>query len=327
MPWTKHGDNAATHPKLMATAAVPGADDRTVNEVAGWISRCGWQSAGHMTDYIIDVGTAYMLGGSRTAELVRICKRTGLLFDTELDGLPAFRLINDPEFIHIRLKKEIEWERQQKRDTADPHILVHVRRRDGDNCRWCGVLVQWRGKRSARTAWPDHLIPGEAGTVDTMVVACFRCQTSRQDNPQWVDDHPLRPAPVRPNYGKWTAGYLTEHGYPTEPNIGPDMVIDPTSADTAPAAPQAAQERPAAGPDTDTSRTAVPDRTAPSTGPKSVTRPLGTSKPGSGREGQVTGQVGTGLAGTGRVGSPPSAGAPSGTKARRRRGRRGGRRS
>src|SRR5699024_1255925 len=122
---------------------------------------------------------------------------------------------------------------------------------------------------------------------DTMVIACSRCQTSRQDNPQWVDDHPLRPAPASPNYGKWTAAYLTEHGYPTEPNIGPEQVIDPTRAQAAPTAPQAAprapqaaQERRAATPGAEAPPEPPQARPAPPEPPNSDTRSLGTSKPG-----------------------------------------------
>ena len=79
MPWTRTGDNAATYPRLMQVAGGRGADERTVNEVAGWLFRCAFQSAAHMTDYVIDAGTAWMLGGARTDDLVRLAVKTGLL--------------------------------------------------------------------------------------------------------------------------------------------------------------------------------------------------------------------------------------------------------
>lgn len=324
MAWTRTGDDAATYPKLMQTAGVEGADERTVNEVAGWISRMAWQSAGHMTDYVVDVGTAWMLGGARTAELIRIAKRTGLLTEITTEaGLPAYELIQDPEFIHIRLRKEVEWERQQGKDTRDPRLTVHVRRRDGDQCRWCQHVVLWRGRGTNRSGTIDHLNPGVPGTVETMVVACKRCNSSRQDNAQWQDDHPLLPPPTAPLYSKWTAEFLTDNGYPTEPNIGPEARQQPSDPD--PARPTAVRPGPrsTAAPATPLSDAHTGPGAHKKSADKSPPRSRESHSSGSGRDGTGSGRSGKGQDGTGRVGSP----APPRTKPRRRRGRRGGKRT
>jgi hypothetical protein len=294
----------------MEVAGYRGADERTVNEVAGWLFRCAFQSAAHMTDYVIDVGTAYMLGGSRTAELTRMCVRAGLLTAAQRNGTRVYRLIADPEFIHIKLREEVEWERQQRNDTRDPALTVPVRRRDGDNCRWCGVLVQWRGRKSRRTAVLDHLVPGQAGTPETMHVACWGCNSSRKDNPQWDDDHPLRPAPAAPRYGVHTAAFLTDNGYPTVANVTSDQARAPEAENAAPAA-----QRPASAP-SDRTRSERPadgqevDQKSP---PKSAPHSDETSSAGSGLDGSASGP-GSGADG----GAPP---------ARRRRSRRGGQRN
>jgi hypothetical protein len=295
----------------MQLQGAPGADDRTVNEVFGWLMRCAFQSAAHLTDYVIDAGTAYMLGGARTDELVRLCVAAGLLTETTTGtGIRAWSLIQDPEFIHIRLRQEIEWERQQRNDTRDPALTVPVRRRDGDNCRWCGVLVQWRGKRTNRSGTLDHLRPGEAGTIDTLVVACLGCNSARKNNAElWDDNHTVRPVPAAPNYGKWTAQFLTDNGWPTQENVRsdgesatvaaagtarPDQAVRPA----APSAARPALDEPPAG-----AETPSPVRKSP---PKSIPQVDGTSSAGSGRDGS---------------GSPT--GAPTGAR-RRRRGKRGG---
>jgi len=293
----------------MQLQGAPGADERTVNEVFGWLMRSAFQSAAHLTDYVIDAGTAYMLGGSRTDELVRLCVAAGLLTETTTgNGIRAWTLIQDPEFIHIRLREEIEWERQQRNDTRDPALLVPVRRRDGDNCRWCGVLVQYRGKKTNRTATLDHLRPGQPGTVDTLVVACLGCNSGRKNNVElWEDNHKIRDAPVTPNYGKWTAKFLTDNGWPIQENVrSDDESATVAAAGTArpdqavrPAAPSAARlalDNPPANAGQD------PSGLAP---PKSISEVDRTSSAGSGRDGS---------------GSPT--GAPTGR--RRRRGKRGG---
>lgn len=330
MPWTRTGDNAATYPKLMAVMGQASADERIVNEVAGWLFRCAFQSAAHMTDYVIDVGTAWMLGGSRTQELVAIATRAGLIVPQTVEGVQTFKLIEDPEFIHIRLRKDVEWERQQRKDTRDPRLRAPVLHRDGDNCRYCGVGVQWRGQTTSRTGTLDHLQPGEPGTVDTMVVACKGCNGARQDNPQWDDDHKLWPAPGQPgarlpapNYGPHTTKYLTEHGYPVpgsseRPATAPATVPAPHQG-VRPGAAADAAAAPAA-PRVDEESTEESD---PCTDEMNL---AGSGRDGTGRVG--TGQDGSGRGGTGRDGSPPRASSPPRTKPqqKKRRGRRGGRR-
>jgi len=310
VPWTRAGDSAATYPALMQLQGAPGADERTVNEVFGWLMRSAFQSAAHLTDYVIDAGTAYMLGGVRTDELVRLCVAAGLLTETTTgNGIRAWTLIQDPEFIHIRLRQEIEWERQQRNDTRDPALTVPVRRRDGDNCRWCGVLVQWRGKKTNRTGTLDHQMPGQAATVDTLVVACLGCNSGRKNNVElWEDNHTIRPKPATPNYGKWTAKFLTENGWPVQENVRSDDESatvaaagtarpDPAVRPTAP--PAARPERPNVAP------VAPAAPRVPKSPQKSISEVDRTSSAGSGRDGS---------------GSPT--GVPTGR--RRRRGKRGG---
>lgn len=313
MPWVRFGDNAATYPKLLMIAGLPGADGRAVNEVFGWLARLATQSGGHTTDYVIDIGTASLFGGSRTAKLIGWCCATGLLTPLGADenGLERWMLIDDPEFIHIRTKAELEWERQRAADNANLQLIVPVRLRDGDQCRYCGHLVQWMGRKSKRSAEYDHRSPGvPARTPDDLVVACRSCNGARQDNAaDWDATHPLRPVPTAPRYGAVSALFLTNNGHPTEANVEP-AATSTSSADTA-----AEQARPAA------QRQAPEPPTTHGTTPESAGKSTSKSGPGSGE---------TGLSGSGRDGSgpvrpgqgQPGAGPGSG---RRRRGRRGGR--
>ena len=281
MPWARLGDNSATYPKLMMIAGFPGADERAVNEVRGWLLACATQSAGHMTDYVIDFGTAALFGAGRTKKLIAWCVKAGLLTPTRVAGSAAWIIINDPEFIHIRTRAEVEWDRQRRSDLRNPGLTVPVRLRDGDNCRYCGVQVQWRGQKTNRSAELDHREPGEPGTVETLVVACRSCNGSRQDNPQWDDDHPLRPPPAAPSYGATTARFLTENGYPTRPNLAPDVKItaasDLPSADCVAAASDTAPVSATPGAGRSNGCWDEPGAEATDTAPMSATRAEGTS--------------------------------------------------
>lgn len=332
MPWARFGDNAATYPALLDLAGDPDADERTVNEVLGFLARCATLSAAHLTDYVVDFGTAQMVGGSRTRDLIRLCESTGLMEAAPTpSGRAGWRIVQDPDFIHLRLREEIEHTRQRARDTSDIRLKVPVLLRDGDQCRWCGVLTMWRGRTSNRTGTLDHLKPGEPGTVETLVVACRGCNSARGGNTElWDDNHELRPVPKRPCFGKATAKLLTDNGWPTEPNVHSDDESAPkAAAGTAPtsgvrpAAPKA--NRPALTTDRPKAPPAAPTEAAPAKPvqklPRNeVPRSSGMSFPGSGRDGSgsESGHQGSG--------EPPGSGVPSGGR-RNRRGKRGGKRN
>lgn len=270
MPWVRVGDNAATYPKLLQIAAYPGADDRAVNEVFGWLYRCATQSAAWLTDYVIDSGTAHMLGAARTTELIGWCVRAGLLSPIEIDGLTSWVLLNDPAFIHIRTRKELEWEAQRRQDSANTHVTVPVRLRDGDQCRYCGIGVQWKGPETNRRAEYDHRQPGTPATIDTLVVACRSCNGARSDNPEWDLTHPLRPPPAAPYYGKATAAFLKANGHTVPVTLNPEALIErstTTAANPGDAATGAhpGQARPGARPE-GPHRTTTTDREAAAEG-------------------------------------------------------------
>ena len=213
MPWVRVADESAFFPQIMGTRSDPLGDERIVNEVFGFIMRLAVMSGGLLTDYVVDAGTVESIGGPRAQQLTAICVRAGLLEPTTTPtGGQAVRIVQDERLLHLRLRDEIAWERQQANDTRDPRLAVPIRRRDGDLCRYCGVTVHWAGRRSGRTATFDHRIPGQAMTVDTGVVACLSCNSARRDRPGWDAEHPLLPVPASPYYTKSTRNYLERNG-------------------------------------------------------------------------------------------------------------------
>lgn len=234
MPWLKGGDNAATHPLVMALAMVSAADDRTTNEVFGFVVRCALQSAGHMTDYRIDFGTADMFGRNRTKTLLKQAVSCGLITEHGSGRAKFWRLVDDPEFLHIRLREEVEWDRQRRKDSANPELTVPVRVRDGDSCRYCGQVVYWRNKKGARGATYDHREPGKPATVDTYVVSCRGCNSKRSDTVDADEQVPLLPAPDAPYYSSSTIKWLAGHGVKIDepPPVGPASPAGAEQCDT-----------------------------------------------------------------------------------------------
>lgn len=337
MAWGKFGDNAATYPPLMKVAYL-GDDDRYLNEVAGFVFRCALQAAGHTTDYIIDFGTAQMIGGPNYRNCIDLAERAGLFEPWELDGAPAWKLIEDPQFIHLRLKSEIEWDRQQANDSKNTKLTSAVRHRDGDTCRYCSNIVYFGARSGARRGTYDHRVPGEPGTVETLVVACGQCNSGRKDYEDSEARYPLLPSPPKPYYSESTAAWLAKYGYDVQtsepprpgqpkpqaqqtpqrqqhPAETPDALGTATEAPTgrpsSPTAPQGAEDRSRA-----TDAHAEPERPAQDVLPEApADMPKKSGLSGTGRGG--AGRAGKGREASSQAGHPSSRNKPK----RSRRGR------
>ncbi|MDQ4502168.1 hypothetical protein [Sinomonas sp. ASV322] len=234
MAWARFGDTSANHPTVLAVLEHEDADDRIVNELFGFVARCSTQSAAHLTDYVINRGTAIALAGSmaRADALLRLAMWAGYMVEEEgvVDGrtVKLYRIVEDEEFIHLRTREEIEWERQRKRDNSNPELIVPVRLRDGDGCRYCGCVVRWGDQKSPQGATYDHRKPRRrAETPEDVVVACRACNSGRKDNPNADLDYPLLPPPTRARFAVSTVQWLREHDYVRRLGI---EVPEPTEA-------------------------------------------------------------------------------------------------
>lgn len=228
MPWLRIGDTAANHPIALAVLEASDADDRLLNEVFGFVTRCALQSTAHLTDYVISRGTAIQIGGiSRVWALLDAAIDAGYLAPTkvEVEGITrdAYKLLDDPDFIHMRTREEIEWERQRKTDNSNPALIVPVRLRDGDACRYCGLVVDFRpGQRKGRIAGTyDHREPGQAATIETYVVCCRACNAARGDSPNADAALPLLPEPTRPYYSAHTIEWIRTNEWAKRNGIKP----------------------------------------------------------------------------------------------------------
>lgn len=215
MPWLRTGDTAANHPIVLAPLEHHDVDERLVNEVFGFVSRCALQSTAHLTDYVVNRGTALAIGGFQRADaLLQVAIFAGYMTEVQVDledgqgTRTAYKIIDDPEFIHMRTREEIEWERQRKSDNSNPALIIPVRLRDGDACRYCGMVVNFRARRGRLAGTYDHREPGREATVDTYVVACGACNAGRSNDPAADKAYPLLPAPRKPYHSPETVEWI-----------------------------------------------------------------------------------------------------------------------
>lgn len=232
MPWLRLGDTAAMHPRLLGVVEYVDFDERLLNETFGFLVRCATQAAGFITDYVVDFGTATVIGGpNRVRELLGVCEFAGLMQPVEVGGRRQWKIMEDPEFIHMRLQEELEWEKQRKADNGDPALTIQVRLRDGDACRYCGTVVKWTARKGKLAGTYDHRVPGEPGTVKTMVVACGECNSRRGNDPTADSRVPLLPIPKEPYYSDSTIEWINshpwakQHGIKLPPKRGKDVPV------------------------------------------------------------------------------------------------------
>ena len=262
MSWVKASDKAATFPKAL-NAPHFSKGEISVNEIFGFVLRCGFESAAHTTDYVIEYGVAMMMGGANYEQLLKTAVQCGLMEQVETDGAPAWKIIEDKDFIHLITKAQQEWMAQQQRDSRDTKLTSAVRFRDGDACRYCSKIVYFGNDRKsarsggyARTGTMDHVISGEAGTYETLVVACGSCNSSKKDND---DALVLLPPPAEPFYSATTAAWLAKHGYQVTPSDRhPAFKKKASTADGTPSAPRPVEQPTEAAPGRTQATEAVP---------------------------------------------------------------------
>ena len=219
MPWLKVSDTAAQHRIVWRALEIPGASMQSMWSLFGQVLALAVEAAAFKTDYVVERGSILKFTGTPDAAQKFIADATFcgyLTGEVPLDdGRIAYRLVEDEDLFHMRLREEIDWENRRRNDTRNGALIVPIRARDGDACRWCGHVVYWGNQKGGRGATYDHLNPGvPAETPEDMVVACRSCNSSRKDNAGWAVD--LLPAPSRPYFSARSAAWLTENGVPTK---------------------------------------------------------------------------------------------------------------
>ena len=228
MPWLKVSDTAAQHRIVWRALEIPGASMQSMWSLFGQVLALAVEAAAFKTDYIIERGSILKFTGTPEAAERFIAEATFcgyLTGEVPLnDGRIAYRLVEDEDLFHMRLREEIDWENRRRNDTRNGALIVPIRARDGDACRWCGNVVYWGNQKGGRGATYDHLNPGvPAETPEDMVVACRSCNSSRKDNAGWAVD--LLPAPKTPYFSAKSAAWLTENGVPTKASAPSDKPV------------------------------------------------------------------------------------------------------
>ena len=159
MAWLKMSDTFTTHPLMMRLLGICEGNHQLKNEASGVLLDLASISAEHLMDYYVEYGALAQVAPGREDIMIDLLSRSGLLFEEQQsDGTWMLRLVDDPGLFHMRSREEVELDRRRSKDKRNPDLLMQVRLRDGDQCRWCGKTVDWRDRRSHRRGtWASGL--------------------------------------------------------------------------------------------------------------------------------------------------------------------------
>ncbi|WP_225870177.1 HNH endonuclease [Corynebacterium silvaticum] len=321
MAWSRFGDNIATHPLMARLLTSCDFDHQLKNEAFGLLVQLTSASAAHLTDYIVEYGHMAQVAPGREKVIIEVLSSAGLLFrEKDADGRKVLRIVDDVEFLHNRSKEEVEIDRRRAADKRNPELIPAVRHRDGDQCRWCGRTVNWKDRKSWRAATIDSLNAHKESTVETLVVACKKCNSKRGAG----EELELLPAPEKGKayYSRHTVDFINGSHWAQENGIQIYTAQTELPIDTSAAPSRQQQESKAAAPVVAAAPTlrAAPDADAPTRNHvyNDLVKPTTDQAQITDRWGDGSRSLGTGRAETGRDGKEaPQAQRPSWWKGRK----------
>jgi len=162
--WTKLDDGFYDHPKVEAVG----------NEAAGayvrMLSYCGRQlTDGHVPD-----------GKARYITRPKILERLAEHGFIERNGT-GWVIPDYLEFNPSRDQVEEARGNGQRRNalSRDRDLVAAIRKRDGDECRYCGRVVDWTDRRGSAGGTYDHIDPKGPNSLQNVVVACRGCNSGK----------------------------------------------------------------------------------------------------------------------------------------------------
>ncbi len=166
MTWVKLDDLFAEHPK------VAGLSDKAFRMHVS----CLLWSARYLTDGRIPNSMKRGSGMLHPAKAVAELEAAGLWNRDGDDWVINDYLEYNPPRTEVLASREIA--RRRSAMNANPKLARAIKERDGNNCRYCGVHVNWRDRKSSSGGTYDHVVPVSQGgdeSLDNLVVACRDC--------------------------------------------------------------------------------------------------------------------------------------------------------
>jgi hypothetical protein len=170
MTWVRIDDGFAQHPKVVAAGPLAMA-----MQVAA-LCYCNR----NLTDGFIPRSVARTLLDVSAKKIIISLLTSGLW--REIDGGYQIHDYEDYQPTKAQIQAEREIAKRRFAMNANPQLAKAVKARDGDQCRYCGVVVNWRDRKGVGGGTYDHVVPMKDGgeeSIDNIVVACRACNSKK----------------------------------------------------------------------------------------------------------------------------------------------------
>ncbi|TDA68003.1 MAG: HNH endonuclease [Clostridia bacterium] len=177
MAWIESHQTLGQHPKTRRLARCLGI---SLPAAVGHLHYLWWWALDYARDGDLskfepeDIAGAALWEGDATAFIEALVK-TGFV-DRDEEGLA----IHDWGDYAGRLIEQREKQARRRELYADTSLTRAVRARDGDRCRYCGKVVDWKNKKGENGGTYDHVDPNGPNTADNIVVACRGCSSKKK---------------------------------------------------------------------------------------------------------------------------------------------------
>jgi len=190
MGWAKFDDQFTDHPKVVA--AGPWAELLAMRAV---IHCARYETDGHVQAAQLPRLAVGIVGPRKqVAALVAAGLWT---VDPDGDGWWVHDFLDyHPSRTQKREDREIAKRRYAMNN--NPELAKRIKARDDNRCRYCGVQVNWRDRKSPGGGTYDHVIPVSAGgdeSDDNLVVSCRACNLRKGARTPEEAGMELRPPP------------------------------------------------------------------------------------------------------------------------------------
>jgi 5-methylcytosine-specific restriction endonuclease McrA len=160
MTWARLDDNFHSHPRTLLAGL----------EANGLFARAISYCADYLTDGFVPSEWAEQQGGKRP--ITRLI-RAGLIEAVEDGYMIIGYLERNPSRDEVNQSRTKDARKHSLHRDRD--LVAAIRDRDGDDCRYCGVEVDWTDRRGGKGGTYDHVDPTGDTALNNVVVACRGC--------------------------------------------------------------------------------------------------------------------------------------------------------
>lgn len=179
MPWLKLDDSMGDHRKITRTLKTSRA--AIALHFLGLLHCSRYLTDGFIEhEFVEDLCDMARIRNTERTRAVAALVENGLWFESEGGWIAHDYLDHNPSREQVEANRGVD--RLRKELTRDHSLIERIRSRDGDTCRYCGVTVNWKDRKSAAGGTYDHVQPiskGGGNEFANVVVACRGCNQKK----------------------------------------------------------------------------------------------------------------------------------------------------